>query len=276
MLDANIFSTDTNVELDYTIQNASGVAVDVSAATQKKFEIVSPDGTLNTYDAGFVTDGSDGKLKYVVSSFGQVGIWKYRAYVQIAGGLYHGTWLEFYAQEPSPIDATWGGASANCYIAITAANSFVMSAVVDNSAWSEATPQQRCAALLEATRDIDSYEYLGCRYYEDQALLFPREVIGKWPWNRTTGATNSYSIEQHRMQVAVEQATCFQALAILRDDGRNVHQERIRNGVRSFRQQTGEAEEEYVYNFAGSSSRLSPEVTNRLKAYRAQKTCYRG
>src|SRR4051812_41110491 len=118
------------------------------------------------------------------------------------------------------IDSTWGGSDSNSYIDLATADSFITEAVVDPAAWTVATTTQQSAALREATRDIDSQEYLGCRYYEDQMLQFPREFVNGWPWNRvTSGGSTVYSIEQHRMQVAVEQATCYQAVSILRRGG---------------------------------------------------------
>lgn len=277
MLDAVVFSDDEGIVLDYTVLDGASAAIDISDANTTKFTIHKPDGSESDVDAAFVTDGTDGKLKYVYTgAFGQVGLWKYRAWYQNDAGKYHTAWLEFYVQEPSPIIEDWGGEDSNCYIALTAANSFVMSSIVDTSAWSDATPQQRNAALMEATRDIDAHEYLGQRYFYNQMLQFPRELLGSWPWNRTTQGNTGFSIEQHRMQVAVEQATCYQALAILRKGGRDIDQERIASGIRSFREQAGQAEEETVYSGTSAGSKLCPDALNRLRQYRSQKTIYRG
>lgn len=275
MLDIVIYSGTEGVELDYTFVDAAGNARDISAATVKTITIVTPDGASNAYTAAFFTNGSDGKIKYVVSVIGQVGLWKYRGTYETASGSYPGEWVEFYVREPSPVDATWGGDSANSYISVVSANAFITSSIVDSSAWTDSTIMQRAAALIEATRDIDSHDYLGCRYYSDQMLLFPREFSGQFPWNRTIGP-NNFSTEQTRMQTAVEQATCYQALSILRKGGRDTHQERILSGIERFKQVAGQAEEDITYRSGGSSSRLCPDAINRLRSYRGQKSVFRG
>lgn len=276
MLDVVVFSTDEGIELRYAVVDESGVAVDLSAASVKEFVIHKPDGTSEDVSVSFVTDGSDGLLKYVYEeAFGQVGLWKYRARYQTSAGVANTDWLEFYVKEPSPINSEWGGESANCYISLIAANAFVTSSVVDASKWTESTDTKRAAALIEATRDIDSYSYLGARYYQDQALEFPREFRGSWPWNRTTTGS-AMTAEQQRMQRAVEEAVCYQALWILRNAGRNKHQELIASGVKYHMQQIGQAQEAFAYNGGMQIQRLCPEAMASLKKYRSQPTVFRG
>jgi len=65
-----------------TIQEAS-VAVNISTTTVKQFIFKKPDGTIVTKTAQFVTDGTDGKLKYttLANDLDLPGTWKIQANV---------------------------------------------------------------------------------------------------------------------------------------------------------------------------------------------------
>ena len=173
--------------------------------------------------------------------------------------------------------ATWGGASDNSYISFTAANSYLPSAVVDPAAWTSASTTQREAALMEATRDIDSKQYIGQRYFPDQRLEFPRSsnTGDSWPYNFTSTATPNFDIEQARAQVAIEQATCYQALWILRNSGRNYHSERIASGVKSFSEAVGPISESATYG-GGTIERLCPEALSIIAPWITGKRAVRG
>jgi len=53
-------------------------AVDVSAATTKQIIFEDPDGTVTSKTAVWVTDGTDGKIKYTAESglLDATGVWK--------------------------------------------------------------------------------------------------------------------------------------------------------------------------------------------------------
>ncbi len=277
MLDGEVFVGDLNVPLDYAVVDGDGTAIDLSTATSKSFSVETPDGASADVTASFVTDGTDGLLEYVCPDIDQAGIWRYRAFYTNPAGTYFADWLEFLVKpnEDSPIVSDWGGDSSNSYVSMSDANAFITSSIVEASYWLDATEAKRTAALIEATRDIDSYEYLGIRYYYNQFLQFPREFHGQFPWNRAQGP-NNFSIEQNRMKVAVERATCCQALWLLRTGGRNLHMERMANGIKSIQQITGQAQEMITYGSMSSATRLSPEAMAYLKIYRGQRTAYRG
>lgn len=68
------------------------VIVDLSTATTKTLYFRKPNGTTVSKTADFVTDGTDGKLKYVTESafLDMAGMWNIQAYVQFPGGGYAG------------------------------------------------------------------------------------------------------------------------------------------------------------------------------------------
>ena len=63
----------------------NGSALDVSGATTKRFDFKKPDGTVVPKEAVFVSDGTDGKLKYVslADDIDTKGVWRLQAYLVI-------------------------------------------------------------------------------------------------------------------------------------------------------------------------------------------------
>lgn len=74
------------------------------------------------------------------------------------------------------LDATLAGPSANSYLTVAAADAFAESDLGRNrEAWAAATVEDREAALIRATREIDvAVGRVDSPYDPYQALLFPR------------------------------------------------------------------------------------------------------
>ena len=68
-----------------------GSAVDISSASSIKMIIKKPDQTSSTKTASFNTDGTDGKMKYVIVSVDvdQVGNYKLQVKVVIGSATYY-------------------------------------------------------------------------------------------------------------------------------------------------------------------------------------------
>lgn len=173
--------------------------------------------------------------------------------------------------------ASWGGTSSNAYIDHASANSFVTTSIYNYDAWTAATTVQREAALIMAAVDIDAREYVGGRYYYDQRLKFPRMLRLSFPWNRTAVSSTVFSVEYQRMQLDVERASCYQALQIIRNSGRNQDQERQMNGITAMSEQIGPISKSVTYGKSGSvDSRFAPEAFNLLAPWRDGRKAYRG
>ncbi len=71
------------------------------------------------------------------------------------------------------IDATAGGASANSFITLAEATSY-LEARLNTDAWDAATTDTQNRALVEATREISNKEFIGTRATDTQALSWPR------------------------------------------------------------------------------------------------------
>lgn len=71
------------------------------------------------------------------------------------------------------IDATPGGASANSYLSIAAADA-IADTMLGTLAWTSASENDKTRALITATRGLDTLEWIGHRTDPDQALDWPR------------------------------------------------------------------------------------------------------
>lgn len=178
--------------------------------------------------------------------------------------------------ESPNIICEWGGQSSNAYICLSDANSFILNNIVDHLEWTEATSLQMAASLIEATRDIDSRQFVGWRYYDYQKLQFPRRMRGTFPWNNTMPASLS-SYEQLRMKDDVKRANCIQALHILRNGGRNIHAERQAMGIAGFSETVGPISESYRYARTGGAVgvTISPEALAVLSPWLQSKKIFR-
>ena len=79
------------------------------------------------------------------------------------------------------IDATAGGASANSYITLTEANTFVeaMISSTDVAKWDTGTDDTRNRALAAAAQRLDRERFLGARATDTQSMQWPRTGVKK-------------------------------------------------------------------------------------------------
>lgn len=76
---------DVGTSLQVTVQDGKSI-VDLSASVIKQIIFKKPDGSTVAKNASFVTDGTDGKIKYTfaASDLSMPGEWLYQAYVTFA------------------------------------------------------------------------------------------------------------------------------------------------------------------------------------------------
>ena len=74
-----------------------GVAVDVSAATDITFYFGAPSGATKTKTGQFVTDGSDGLVKYatIADDLDEVGPWQVQAKITMPAWEGHSSIVQF-------------------------------------------------------------------------------------------------------------------------------------------------------------------------------------
>lgn len=172
---------------------------------------------------------------------------------------------------------SYGGYGSNCYVNAAEFAAFMAQSMEDPTAYTLATTPQRMSSILEATRQIDTMQYVGHRYFVWQSLMFPRRMRGSFPWYSSI-PPSSYNYEQQRMAMDVKRANCIQALYILRNGGRNVHLERRVNGIAATSQEVGPVREFYKYNqLAGPPSTiLSADTMAVLCSWMTQRRILRG
>ena len=92
---ANIHKNDVGTVIEVIIKDEDNVAIDVSAATVKTIRLRNPAGTVMEKTAVFVTDGTDGKIKYttVDGDLDATGDWRTQAYIEI------GSTVKFYTDD---------------------------------------------------------------------------------------------------------------------------------------------------------------------------------
>ena len=79
------------------------------------------------------------------------------------------------------IDATAGGASANSYITLSEANTFVeaMISSTDVSKWTTGTDDTRNRALAAAAQRLDRERFIGAKATDTQSMQWPRTGVRK-------------------------------------------------------------------------------------------------
>ena len=102
MAEAGPHLNDTGTPITVIFKN-DGVAMDFSemTVTTKQIKFRKPDGTVLVCDADWVTDGSDGKIKYVTvyEDFNLAGRWLVQGYIAVSlpeesAGAWHSERIE--------------------------------------------------------------------------------------------------------------------------------------------------------------------------------------
>lgn len=85
-----IHVADVGTVFTITVQDGDDV-VNISTATLKQIIFQKPDDTTLTKTASFVTDGSDGQIKYTIiaGDLDVPGRWRIAAYIEMPSGKWH-------------------------------------------------------------------------------------------------------------------------------------------------------------------------------------------
>lgn len=77
---------DVGTIIEITVIEENNSIVDLSSATTKQIKILKPSGAIITEDADFVTNGTDGKLKYTIQAgdLNEIGLHRVQAYLVLA------------------------------------------------------------------------------------------------------------------------------------------------------------------------------------------------
>jgi hypothetical protein len=107
------------------------------------------------------------------------------------------------------LDDTVGGEDSNTYISLASANTYFESRLnVTN--WTSASDDEKNRSLAMATRMLDDlYNFQGCKLTAAAALRWPRSNVYD---------IDGYYVSSEAIPTAVEEATCEQALELLKSD----------------------------------------------------------
>jgi hypothetical protein len=94
---AESHETDYGTTFELTFKDQDDAVVDISAATTKTIKFKKPGGTVVDQDGAFVTDGTDGKLKYVAvdGDLDEDGLWSIQGYIKDAQSQYYSSIKRF-------------------------------------------------------------------------------------------------------------------------------------------------------------------------------------
>lgn len=180
------------------------------------------------------------------------------------------------------IDATYGGRSANSYNTAAEVTSFITTAVIFFDELTQASAPQLDAACAQATRDIESRQWHGSKFFSSQFLSFPRVPPGQaFPYDSAQqsepgGDFLSFSEQDEylRMQkVRVQRAHALQTLYRLQTAGRSAHREDQFRGIRSSGRGIKFSES---FGYGDPDMVLCPEAWDLLRYYKGQRRLVRG
>jgi len=185
---------------------------------------------------------------------------------------------------PETIVATWGGSTANCYTTYAYANDWIAGNVLDPTPWTSATVTQRTAALLTATRQVDSRQYIYDRKYGDQTLELPRVLPSGAPLSALPYDTTVVSELEERMENDVKYATCLQAVHVLKQLSYASHETMRMAGVKALSKVVGPVTESFQYGSAeesrstqgGRNNPLCEDALSYLRNWMTSRKIYRG
>lgn len=107
------------------------------------------------------------------------------------------------------LDATPGAASANTYALVADLDAYMETMVFQGSVYPTATPEQKGAALVQATRMLDTLDWLSIISNHPQPLQWPRY----WVPDR-----NGYFLDSQSIPTWLRDACCEFAFRLLSED----------------------------------------------------------
>lgn len=163
--------------------------------------------------------------------------------------------------------SSWGATDSNAYTEVATVTEYVTYSVVATpTAWTNLTADQKTAAVYQATMDVDSYPWQGDKKYSNQRLSFPRELyVRGFPWNNIVQGTSTLSTDEANEKLAIERACAEQAFWIARNKGKSKHEEKQRQGIRSYGESIGPLSERFTYGY--QRHRLCVEAMRLISQY---------
>lgn len=158
------------IEYDFTNDLDTGETLDSCTAT-------ITDSAGNDYTSGMISNKSVStpKVTFTIAS----GTEDTSYQIKLAGVTTNANVLVHYitCEVFGPVTLTTyvAGPSSNSYVTLEEANDYIRNKRGHNNVWDTLSEEGKKRVLIEATREIDIFNFTGEKYYEMQALSFPRD-----------------------------------------------------------------------------------------------------
>ena len=164
------FDTDSfDVQYDYT--NDLGTGDSVASAT-----VVCTDSDGNDTTSSMISNKSIVTPDvYFTVSGGTVGkLYSIKIIATSSNSKIYTGFISFEVFGSVTLNSNLGDSSANSYVTLSEANDYIMNKYGHSNTWDTMTIEGRKRVLIQATKDIDSFNFYGSKYYASQSLQFPR------------------------------------------------------------------------------------------------------
>lgn len=160
------------VEFDFTNNIASGD----SLASIQSLTIKNTDGTdySSTMITGSSVSSPDIIFTVVGSAAPTAGVYEISILAKTTNSKYHRGNITCEIFEGVTLNEQLADPSANSYVSLAEANEYIRNARGHATKWDTLSVEGRKRLLIQACRDIDTFNFIGKKYYDFQALEFPR------------------------------------------------------------------------------------------------------
>jgi len=175
-------------DIEYDFTNEIGTSDTVTAATVTILDSEGNDTTtsmidsisISSPDVTFTVLEGSADETYQISVLGKTtNSKKYLGYIvcEVVGSI--------------TLNSKLGDSDANSYVTLKEANDYIRNKYGHSDTWDTLSIEGRKRLLIQATEDIDRYNFVNEKYYDNQALAFPRDDHDIITGNCATPLTNS-------------------------------------------------------------------------------------
>jgi len=161
---------DFTVEFDFTDNIASGDSIGTSSIS-----IVDSDGT--DYTSTMIANDSETNTEVTctVQNPPTVGVYEITITVTTLNSANHIGKIICDVFASVTLNQKLGDPTANSYVTLSEANDYIRNIRGYPNSWDTLSVEGRKRVLIQAAKDIDRFNFIGKKYYDNQVLEFPRD-----------------------------------------------------------------------------------------------------
>lgn len=166
------YPSDTfGIEYDFTNDLSTGETL--SSATASCYEADGTDKTASMVSATTVTSPD---LTFDVGSGTAGKIYTIKVVGTTSDSNVFTHYISCEVQGAVTLNTKLGDFNANSYVTVEEANEYILNKYGHVNAWDTLSTDSKKRILIEATREIDRYNFIDDKYYDSQPLSFPRDT----------------------------------------------------------------------------------------------------